>query len=70
MTTLVSPDEVPQLEAMAAEMGIELQRLPEPPALEPAAVEGADLEDVKRGLDDIYQLFEAQEPGDGGSEQH
>ena len=59
VTTLVTEHELPQLEAMASELGIRLGRIvPPPPELLPDA-EGAeaDLEAARRGLEDLFNLY-------------
>ena len=67
VTTLVTACELPRLLEMAAELGIALDKVPEPPASDPAAEGGASLESVKQDLDELFQLFEA--PGSEEGEQ-
>ena len=67
MTTLVTAGELPRLREIAAELGIALEELSEPPASDPAAEGAASLDTVKQDLDDLFQLFEA--PGSDAGEQ-
>lgn len=60
MTTLVTPEELPALQSMAAELGITIaQEAPLPPEL-PASVDEespVDVEAARRGLEDLFRLY-------------
>jgi superfamily II DNA/RNA helicase len=69
VTSIVTPDELPRLEAAAAELGVSLAvereegqglGLLPPGGKAPAGGEGeggSDLDALKRGLEDIYKLL-------------
>ena len=60
VTTLVTADELPALQSMAAELGIQISQLPAPaPELPTAGEEGevADVEAARQGLEDLFNLF-------------
>lgn len=57
VTTMVTDAEVGRLQALAAELGLELEEAQEPAAL--AGEGSADLDAVRRGLDDIFTLSDA-----------
>jgi hypothetical protein len=56
VTTLVTEAELPQLQAMAAELGVVLSLLPPPPPELPADSE-TDVEAARRGLEDLFNLY-------------
>ncbi|KAI3429427.1 hypothetical protein D9Q98_005521 [Chlorella vulgaris] len=59
VTTLVTEDEVPRLQAMATELGIQVTLQAPPPTEMPADGEAAeaDVEAARRGLEDLFNLF-------------
>ncbi|KAL4447639.1 hypothetical protein ABPG75_004858 [Micractinium tetrahymenae] len=64
VTTLVTEDQLPALQSMAAELGIGVSlEAPLPPELPPAAAEeegeglGVDVETARRGLEDLFNLY-------------
>lgn len=60
VTTLVTAEQLPQLQAMAEELGIEVTQVAAPaPELPGAVVEGEELnvDAAKRGLEDLFNLF-------------
>ena len=59
MTTLVTAEQLPQLQAMAEELGIEVSQVAAPAPELPGAVEGAevDVDAARRGLEDLFNLF-------------
>lgn len=57
MTTLVSSEERPKLEAMASELGIELMEVEAPAIQPPAADPSADMDGAKKALEDVYNLY-------------
>ena len=60
MTTLVTPEEAQRLQAMAADLGIQLQEIAEPPPPVLSADDDAvDVDSARRDLDDLFNLYEA-----------
>eukprot|EP00891_Asterochloris_glomerata_P003480 jgi/Astpho2/3480/Aster-08115 len=57
VTTLVSSEERPKLEAMASELGIELMEVEAPAIQPPAADPSADMDGAKKALEDVYNLY-------------
>lgn len=56
VTTLVTPDQLPALQSMAAELGISIAELPPPPPELPAEA-ATDVEAARRGLEDLFNLY-------------
>ena len=59
VTTVVTREELPRLQAMASELGVAVsEQAPLPPEL-PAEVEGgeADVDAARRGLEDLFNLY-------------
>ena len=54
----MSPEELPQLRNIAAELNFSLEELPEPALSDPAS-EAGTLESDRQDLNDLYNLFEA-----------
>ena len=60
VTTLVTPEEAQRLQAMAADLGIQLQEIAEPPPpVLSADSDAVDVDSARRGLDDLFNLYEA-----------
>jgi hypothetical protein len=60
VTTLVTAEQLPQLQAMAEELGIKVAQVAAPaPELPGAVEEGAevDVDAARRGLEDLFNLF-------------
>lgn len=56
ITTLVTPDQLPALQSMAAELGISIVEVPPLPAELPAEAD-TDVEAARRGLEDLFNLY-------------
>lgn len=57
VTTLVTPEQLPALRSMAAELGISFAELaPLPPEL-PAEADAEEVEAARRGLEDLFNLY-------------
>lgn len=56
VTTLVTPEQLPALQSMAAELGITITELPPPPPELPSEAD-ADVEAARRGLEDLFNLY-------------
>lgn len=54
VTTLVTPEQLPALQAMAEALDLALQEAPEPA---PEPVDAGDLEAAKQGLEDLFNLL-------------
>lgn len=58
VTTLVTPEQLPALQSMAAELGITIAELPPPPPELPSEAEAeSDLERARQGLEDLFNLY-------------
>lgn len=63
VTTLVTDEQLPALQSMAAELGINIaMQTPLPPELPAAAAAeqealGMDVETARRGLEDLFNLY-------------
>ena len=64
VTSVVTPEELGQLEGMAAELGVDLEQQPEPAvSVQPLSVDELDtadprlLDSAKQGLEDLFNMY-------------
>lgn len=57
VTTLVTQEELPRLEAIAAELGIDVKMLLPIQLDLPAGADEGDTEATRRGLEDLFNLY-------------